>query len=307
MGSNKERFLLIKGEGWVPFPDKLKLWRCYIQFPAFHQDIHDTDVMEVLQNILDRRERNRLPECKKRPGLDVIAKPVIGTNNGLLQMHVNKNDTPLGLKHFSNAFSDKELDAIEADVQQLREQLLTGSNLCVEGKDTNREKYFFGYHDTGHTDTNGPMLEEAPRIGQFKWLKDLCDKVHLKTNFARKFDQVVIIVYKTLGANFPPHVDPQSIFHYPFCSLRVFNARNLRFGYKGNGMIKQPSSWTLKQERGQITIMSGLSTTHMKHCIRTDNVQVIGQEAQQEEDQAGQLSVSFLFRSVRPTKIHVVQ
>ena len=128
------------------------------------------------------------------------------------------------------------------------------------------------------------------KIKEFPFLEDLCDKVSELCNVGFEFNQVEIINYKTKGAGLACHMDPITLFEYPIVSLRLFLPRTLWFGCTGQGQVETEFSWSVRQERGQITIMSGLSATHFKHSVKSEK----GTDGNQNEK-----SVSIVFRRVR--------
>ena len=212
------------------------------------------------------------------------------------ELCVKSNGTRLGLHQLNGHFDCSELNELESNVKQLLERAKggeLGQSTVDSSPKLNRTKIFLGFrYGYGKEKGSAPQLfDDVDTIDAYPWLKILAHRVAQTVDFPfGEFNQIVLNCYHKKTALLHLHKDETRLFEYPIVSLRLFATRHLSFGYKGQGMVVQPCCWSVKQDRGQITVMGGLSATHFKHCIRSEPA---GRE------EANEMSVSIIFRRVK--------
>ena len=85
-------------------------------------------------------------------------------------------------------------------------------------------------------------------------------------------NQAVLNYYMKAGSSLGVHQDDKHLFHRPIISLRLFSDSVLSFNCKGMGMQETPSFFPIEQKVGTITLMEGLASDCMLHCIRSRDI-----------------------------------
>ena len=231
-------------------------------------------------------------------GIQVIPVALKNARQGWHEMHVKSNNTRLGLRQLTGCFNNTELDQLEKEllhlIQRAQKGELSGNTVDASPR-LSRTKIFLGYrYSYGPTKAakDAPRLfNDVDAIQDHPWIHTLATRLAKTVDFPyEEFNQVVLNCYHTRTALLHLHKDETRLFEYPVVSLRLFSPRFLSFGYKGQGMVPQPCSWKVRQTRGQITVMEGLSATHFKHCIRSEP---------DDGSKGDGMSVSLIFRRVK--------
>ena len=211
------------------------------------------------------------------------------------------NGTYTGVTQFLNYFSSEDILSFERHADTLlnsvgSQQVMpssklmeSSSNSCSIMKRTKtldesihrkRVKLFLGYRYA-----YGAMKENQQKksrlfndVDSLDVAPSLVGKIKQEISSGLKLvpvdfiNQAVLNYYMKAGSSLGVHQDDKHLFHRPIISLRLFSDSVLSFNCKGMGMQETPSFFPIEQKVGTITLMEGLASDCMLHCIRSRDI-----------------------------------